>query len=138
MPPVFAFVVQTFVEHADNVHKVLTVASCQPHGTRGNQGDDALVVRHLCELMHLRAARDDILTVGGRADLRFRIRVTVSHVLDSPKGTFEDHAVLCWWLLWLGLGWCCGLIIGVGSEEGIQPRRKMEDKVRGKTKAREG
>lgn len=84
--------------------------------------------------MHLRTARDNILTVGGRADLRFRIRVTVSHVLDSPKSTFEDHAVLCWWLLWLGL-WCCGLIISV---EGIRPRRKMEDKVRGKTKGREG
>lgn len=36
MPPVFALVVQTFVEHADNVHKVLAATSCQPHGTGGN------------------------------------------------------------------------------------------------------
>lgn|SRR6266850_3920094 len=85
MSPVLALIVQTFVQHGDDVLKFFTVVwsvsemKDQPCG-RG----DVLVVGHLGQLMHLRSTWKNILVACDCADFCLGIRVSVGDVLHSP------------------------------------------------------
>jgi hypothetical protein len=85
MSPVLALIVQTFVQHPDDVLKSFSMVwpvsemKDQPCGRRG-----VLVVGHLGQLMHLRSTWKNILVACDCTDFCLGIRVSVGDVLHSP------------------------------------------------------
>lgn len=83
MSPVLALIVQTFVQHGDDVLKffsmVWPVSETKDHPC----GEDIPVVGHLGQLMHLRSTWKNILAACDCADFCLCIRVSVGDVLHS-------------------------------------------------------